>query len=122
MNKNLMFDSIFFEKKAPSNRQLRVSQAIKNELSIMLVSGALFHPEIENTYLTIAHVKITPDLRLATIYIAVHDDSRTQAYLEALRLLVPNMRRVIGSSIRLKYTPEIKLRSVSYAESIVHHT
>ena len=52
-----------------SQRQLRVGELIRHELAAMLSRGDVHDPVIEAHMITVPEVRMSPDLRLATIYI-----------------------------------------------------
>ena len=52
-----------------SQRQLRVGELIRHELADMLSRGDIHDPVIEAHMITVPEVRMSPDLRLATIYI-----------------------------------------------------
>ena len=52
-----------------SQRQLRVGELVRHALADMLTRGDVHDPVIERHMITIPEVKVTADLRLATIYV-----------------------------------------------------
>ena len=52
-----------------SQRQLRVGELIRHELAAMLSRGDVHDPVIEAHMITVPEVRMSPDLRLATIYV-----------------------------------------------------
>ena len=52
-----------------SQRQLRVGELIRHELADMLSRGDIHDPVIERHLITVPEVRMSADLRLATIYI-----------------------------------------------------
>ena len=52
-----------------SQRQLRVGELIRHEMAAMLSRGDVHDPVIETHMITVPEVRMSPDLRLATIYI-----------------------------------------------------
>ena len=52
-----------------SQRQLRVGELIRHELADMLSRGDIHDPVIEAHMITVPEVRMSPDLRLATIYV-----------------------------------------------------
>ena len=53
----------------PSQRQLRVGELIRHALAEMLARGDVHDPVIEGHMITIPEVRMSADLRLATIYV-----------------------------------------------------
>ena len=90
---------------ASQSRQERVAEAIQHEVGQMLIRG-LKDPRIG--LVTVTGAKVSPDLREAWVYYAVHGDARvrqdTAVGLEAAKGFV---RREIGKAIRLRNTPEL---------------
>jgi ribosome-binding factor A len=56
---------------------------------------------------TITGVQTHPNLRDATIYFSTLDLADTEATLAALQSAAPRLRKVLGSKVRLKYTPAL---------------
>ncbi len=52
-----------------SQRQLRVGELIRHELADMLSRGDIHDPVVEAHMITVPEVRMSPDLRLATIYV-----------------------------------------------------
>lgn len=52
-----------------SQRQLRVGELVRHALAEMLTRGDVHDPVIEKHMITIPEVRVTADLRLATIYV-----------------------------------------------------
>jgi len=90
---------------ASQSRQERVAEAIQHEVGQMLVRG-LKDPRIG--LVTITGAKVSPDLREAWVYYAVHGDARvrqdTAIGLEAAKGYI---RREVGKAVRLRTTPEL---------------
>jgi ribosome-binding factor A len=53
---------------APSQRQLRVGELIRRTLSEVLTRGEIHDPDLNRLYLSIGEVRVSPDLRIATVY------------------------------------------------------
>ena len=90
---------------ASQSRQERVAEAIQHEVGQMLIRG-LKDPRIG--LVTVTGAKVSPDLREAWVYYAVHGDARvrqdTAVGLEAAKGFI---RREIGKAVRLRSTPEL---------------
>jgi hypothetical protein len=52
--------------KGPSQRQLRVGELIRHELSALFMRGDVMDPVIEKTGVTVLEVATSPDLKIAT--------------------------------------------------------
>ena len=67
-----------------SQRQLRVGELIRHEMADMLARGEVHDPVIETHMITVPEVRMTADLRLATIYIMPLGGRDEQQVLDAL--------------------------------------
>jgi ribosome-binding factor A len=89
-----------------SIRTARVAQLIKEEVGRMLTSS------IDTDgygLLTVTDVIVTPDLRLAKVYISHFHSGKTDEQVMAfLDDHLKEIRMGIGRAVRLKFTPEIR--------------
>ena len=98
---------------AQGSRPERVADQIRKELS-ELVARQVHDPGIG--FLTITHVKMTPDLQHARVYYTViGDDKARKDAQRALGRASGFLRRQIGSRVRLRTVPDL---TFFYDESI----
>ena len=93
-----------------SQRQLRVGELIRHELAEMLARGDVHDPVIEAHMITVPEVRMSADLRLATIYVMPlggHDEDEVLGALERNKRY---MRGEIAKRVNLKFAPEIRFR------------
>lgn len=73
-------------------------------------------------FVTVTTVKVTPDLRRATVfYTALGDDRERRSTAAALRSARAHLRRVIGNQVRLKVLPDLEFeedRTIETADRI----
>jgi ribosome-binding factor A len=93
-----------------SQRQLRVGELIRHELAAMLSRGDVHDPVIEAHMITVPEVRMSPDLRLATIYIMPLGGRDENDVLEALDRNKRYVRGEIARRVNLKFAPEIRFR------------
>jgi ribosome-binding factor A len=93
-----------------SQRQLRVGELIRHELAAMLSRGDVHDPVIEAHMITVPEVRMSPDLRLATIYIMPLGGRDIQDVLDALDRNKRFVRGEIARRVNLKFAPEIRFR------------
>jgi ribosome-binding factor A len=93
-----------------SQRQLRVGELIRHELAGMLSRGDVHDPVIEAHMITVPEVRMSPDLRLATIYIMPLGGRDEKDVLAALDRNKRYLRGEIGRRVNLKFAPEIRFR------------
>jgi len=93
-----------------SQRQLRVGELIRHELADMLTRGEVHDPVIETHLITVPEVRMTADLRLATIYIMPLGGRDEKDVLGALERNKRYVRGEIARRVNLKFAPEIRFR------------
>ena len=88
-----------------SRRTERLGEEIREEVAQLIV-GELKDPRIG--FVTVTRVEVTPDLRTARVYVGVlGTEKQRQASLTGLRQATGFLRRALGQSLRLRYTPEL---------------
>jgi ribosome-binding factor A len=87
------------------SRPQRVGEEIRHELSQMLARD-LHDPGIG--FVTLTHVKVSPDLQVARVYYTTIGDERSRRETrKALDRATPFLRRQLASRIRLRRVPEL---------------
>jgi ribosome-binding factor A len=93
-----------------SQRQLRVGELIRHELAEMLTRGDIHDPVIEAHMITVPEVRMTADLRLATIYVMPLGGRDKQDVIAAFDRNKRYIRGEISRRVNLKFAPEIRFR------------
>jgi ribosome-binding factor A len=94
----------------PSQRQLRVGELIRHAMAEMLARGDVHDPVIETHQITVPEVRMSADLRLATIYIMPLGGRDETEVLAALDRHKRYLRGEIAHRVNLKFAPEIRFR------------
>ncbi len=90
-----------------SNRIGRINEEIQRELAAQIRS--LKDPRVSGTgMVSVTRVNTTPDLRDAQVFISVLDKAQEKDVLKGLKSAAGFLRRELGSSLRLRYTPELQ--------------
>ena len=89
-----------------SNRIGRINEEIQRELADLL--RELKDPRVQKTMLSITRVETTPDLRYAKVYVSLLDKEYTKETLAGLKSSAGYLRRELGRSLQLRYTPELQ--------------
>ncbi len=87
-----------------SSRIGRINEEIMRELSSDIRS--LKDPRVQGM-ISITGVDTSADLRTAKVYVSVFDKSRSQEVLKGLKSAGGYLRRQLGESLQLRYTPEL---------------
>ncbi|HET9718043.1 MAG TPA: 30S ribosome-binding factor RbfA [Pseudolabrys sp.] len=93
-----------------SQRQLRVGELVRHALAELLARGEIHDPVIERHMITIPEVRLTADLRLATIYVMPLGGRDADDVLAAFERQKKFLRAEIAHRINLKFAPEIRFR------------
>jgi ribosome-binding factor A len=96
---------------AASQRQLRVGELIRHALAEMLARGDVHDPVIEGHMITIPEVRMTADLRLATIYVMPLGGKDVNEVIGALNNNKRYLRGEIAHRVNLKFAPDIRFRA-----------
>ena len=92
----------------PSQRQLRVGELVRHTLADLFSRGAVHDPVIEGRLITVPEVRMTADLRLATIYVMPLGGRDTKEVLDALERNKRYLRGEIARKVNLKFAPDIR--------------
>jgi ribosome-binding factor A len=87
---------------------LRVGELVRHVLADLLARGEVHDPVIQGHLITIPEVRMTADLRLATIYTMPLGGRDAEAVLAALNRNKRFLRGEIARRINLKFAPEIR--------------
>ena len=98
-----------------SNRIGRINEEIQRELAELL--RALKDPRVHKTMLSVTRVETPPDLRYAKVYVSLLDHENTKETLAGLKSSSGYLRRELGRSLQLRYTPELQWQA---DDSITH--
>ena len=88
-----------------SNRIGRINEEMQKELANLIRN--LKDPRVQSTMVSITGVRATPDLRYAKVYVSVFDTEKSKEVMKGLKSAGGWLRREIGSSLQLRYTPEL---------------
>jgi ribosome-binding factor A len=95
----------------PSQRVLRVGELIRHALADMLTRNEVHDPTIESHLITVPEVRMSPDLRLATVYVMPLGGRDAKAVVEALERNKRFLRGEIARRVNLKFAPDIRFRA-----------
>jgi ribosome-binding factor A len=93
-----------------SQRQLRVGELVRHALAGLLARGEVHDPVIEGHLITVPEVRMTPDLRLATVYIMPLAGRDSDDVIAAFERNKKFLRREVAREINLKFAPDLRFR------------
>lgn len=87
-----------------SNRIGRINEEVQRELANLI-------PNVKDPRVTgmisVTAVETTPDLRFAKVYVSMLDKSSAKEVVKGLKSAAGYLRRELGRSLNLRYTPEL---------------
>jgi len=92
----------------PTQRQLRVGELIRRTLSDVLNHGDIHDPDLNRMSITVAEVRASPDLRIATAYVMPLGGDRREDAIQALKRNKAELRRALSRDTALKFTPDLR--------------
>ncbi len=106
--------------RAPTQRQLRVAEEVRHILAGLFTRGEFRDPDLANTPITVTEVRISPDLKNATAFVALLGSRDIGTKLPALRRAAPYLRGQVASAMRLRVAPDISFQPDSALEYATH--
>ncbi|MBB4199215.1 ribosome-binding factor A [Rhodoblastus sphagnicola] len=94
----------------PSQRMLRVAELIRHAVAQLLSRGEITDPELEGVVVTVPTVKMSPDLKLATIYVMPMGGEAREKIVAALDRHKKFLRGEVAHQVNLKFAPDIRFR------------
>lgn len=95
------------EARRPSQRPLRVGEELRHALVQLLAADEIRDPDLQGTMLTVTEVRMSPDLRNATIFFTPLGGDRAQEILKALKRAGPFIRGRIAQAIQMRVAPQL---------------
>src|SRR5437870_1210 len=95
---------------SPSQRQLRAGELVRHALAEVLSRGEVHDPVIQRHVITVPEVRMSPDLRQATIYVMPLGGRDEKAVLAALERNKRYLRGEVARRVNLKFAPDIRFR------------
>ena len=106
---------------APSQRQLRVAEEIRHILADIFARDTVRDRDLSGVPITVTEVRVSPDLRRATVYVTRLGRSDAEKLLPALHRAAAFLRGQVARVIRLRVAPELSFAadtSIDYAMKV----
>ena len=101
-----------------SVRVLRVGEQVRHVLSELLQRGDVHDETLQKHLVSITEVRMSPDLRHATVFVKPLLGEDEEAVLKALRQNTAFLQREVAHRVRTKYAAKLKfLADESFDES-----
>ena len=93
-----------------SQRQLRVGEQVRHAIAEILAQGSVHDADLEGHIITVPEVRMSPDLKLATIYVMPLGGRDTEVVLAALERNKKFLRGDVARRVNLKFAPDLRFR------------
>jgi ribosome-binding factor A len=93
-----------------SQRQLRVGETVRHAVADILAQGSVHDPDLEGHIVTVPEVRMSPDLKLATVYVMPLGGRDTEVVIAALERNKKFLRGEVARRVNLKFSPDIRFR------------
>ena len=94
-----------------SQRQLRVGETVRHAVAEILAHGNVHDPDLEGHIITVPEVRMSPDLKLATIYVMPLGGRDTEVVIEALNRNKKFLRGEVAHRVNLKFAPDLRFHA-----------
>jgi ribosome-binding factor A len=93
--------------KPESQRQRRVGEEIRHALVHVLERGHFRDPDLQGVSITVTGVRMSPDLRHATVLVLPFGGGDAAALVKALKRAAGYLRGLLAHEIDLRHMPEL---------------
>jgi ribosome-binding factor A len=93
-----------------SQRQLRVGEIVRHAVADILSQGSVHDPDLEGHIVTVPEVRMSPDLKLATVYVMPLGGRDIDAVIAALERNKKFLRVEVARRVNLKFAPDVRFR------------
>ena len=94
-------------KRGPSQRQLRVGEALRKALSEVFLRGEITDPDLASAMVTVSEVRASPDLKNATVYVLPLGGTNQEKVIAALKRHKKFVRGEVSRRVSLRHMPEL---------------
>ncbi|WP_421854758.1 30S ribosome-binding factor RbfA [Oricola sp.] len=95
-----------------SQRQLRVGEQVRHALTEVIQRGELRDPVLEGAVLSVNEVRMSPDLKIATVYVGALGRTDMEPVIKALAREAKFIRGRVGPALRqMKFMPQFRFRA-----------
>jgi ribosome-binding factor A len=96
------------QSQGPSVRVLRVGEQVRHILSDILMRGDVHDDVLSAQPVSVTEVRMSPDLRHATVFVKPLLGKDEEAVLKALRTNTAYLQKTVAAKVRMKYAAKLK--------------
>ena len=94
----------------PSQRMLRVGELIRHVVADLLSRSAVNDPVLDGHVISVPEVRMSPDLKLATVFVMPLGGKDVQPVLDALDRNRKFLRGEVAHKCSLRFAPDLRFR------------
>jgi ribosome-binding factor A len=94
--------------KGPSQRQLRVGEALRHALADILARGEMRDPALAEVRATVTEVRVSPDLKAATAFVTPFGGGDAAALAKTLNNAAGFFRMRLAAAVELRVAPVVR--------------
>jgi ribosome-binding factor A len=94
----------------PTQRMLRIGELIRHKIAEMMARGDVHDDVLASHVVTIPEVRISPDLKVATVYVMPLGGKDVKPVIEALTRNRKYIRAEVAQTLNLRYAPDLRFR------------
>jgi ribosome-binding factor A len=96
--------------KEPSQRQLKVGETIRHALADIFSRGEIVDEVLDRHSLTVPEVRMSPDLKLATVYVITLGGGEAAEAVAHLDKHKRFLRGLLAKRVSMKFMPELRFK------------
>ncbi len=91
-----------------SPRTLKVGEELRRALADIFMRGETHAPELEGYSITVSEVRVSPDLKNATVFVMPLAGKGRETLIPILKPMAPLVRALVSKKVDLRYTPKLR--------------
>lgn len=99
------------DRRAAGQRRLRVGEALRHAVADVLLRGELRDPALRGRSVTVSEVRVSVDLRAATVFVCPLGGGDEASVIEGLQRAAPHLGARVAASLRLRNMPRLRFVS-----------
>ena len=96
---------------AASQRQLRMGEELRHALAEVMTRGDIRDPVLRDASITVTEVRISPDLRNATVFVTPLGGENMAGIVEALQRARGYFRAQVARAVEARFVPDLRFEA-----------
>lgn len=98
------------EARMPSQRQLRVGEELRSAVAQIFMHGETHVPELDSASITVSEVRISPDLKNATVFVMPLAGKDKEVILRRLLEERGHIRHLLAKHVIMRHLPKLHFK------------